>query len=58
MAYRPAPPPPPAPCVNNLCQQKLLPVYVFTYIAQYMKVMKVAGWHKGSGEDSLWPENQ
>ena len=38
MAYRP----PPSP----LCQEKLLPVYVFTYFAQYMKV---ACWHKGGG---------
>ena len=29
-----------------LCQQKLLPVYVFTYFAQYMKV---ACWHNGGG---------
>ena len=36
MAYRPPP----------LCQQKLLPVYVFTYFAQYMEV---ACWHKGGG---------
>ena len=28
----------------HLCQQKLLPVYVFTYFAQYMKV---ACLHKG-----------
>ena len=33
--YRPPPP---------VCQQKLLPVYVFTYFAQYMKG---ACWHKG-----------
>ena len=38
-----------------LCQQKLLPVYVFTYFAQYMKV---ACWHKEWGEDSLRHENQ
>ena len=31
---------------SPLCQQKLLPVYVFTYFAQYMKV---ACWHKGGG---------
>ena len=31
----------------HLCQQKLLPVYVFTYFAQYMKV---ACWHKGGGK--------
>ena len=38
MTYRPPPP---------LCQQKFLPVYMFTYFAQYMKV---ACWHKGGGE--------
>ena len=39
---------------SPLCQQMLLPVYVFTYFAQYMKV---ACWHKGGGGggDSLWP---
>ena len=37
MAYGPPP---------HFCQQKLLPVYVFTYFAQYMKV---ACWHKGGG---------
>ena len=30
----------------TLCQQKLLPVYVFTYFAQYMKL---ACWHEGVG---------
>ena len=40
MAYRPPP----------LCQQKLLPVYVFTYFAKYMKV---ACWHKGGEGYSL-----
>ena len=44
IAYRPPP----------LCQQKLLPIYVFTYFAQYMKVVC---WHKGR-KNSLWPENQ
>ena len=29
---------------SPLCQQKLLPVYVFTYFEQYIKV---ACWHKG-----------
>ena len=31
---------------SPLCQQKLLPVYVFTYFAQYMKV---TCWHWGGG---------
>ena len=29
---------------SPFCQQKLLPVYVFTYFVQYMKVVC---WHKG-----------
>ena len=37
MAYRPSTP---------LCQQKLLPVYVLSYFAQYMKV---ACWHMVGG---------
>ena len=41
--YRPSP----------LYQQKLLPVDVFTYFAQYMKV---ACWHKGAGRIVYGPK--
>ena len=30
-----------------MCEQKLLPVYLFTYFAQYMEV---ACWHTGGGQ--------
>ena len=53
MAYRPP---------SSLYEQKRLPVYVFTYFAQYMNVAclhkKRGGGVGGGGEDSLWSENQ